>query len=164
MHYPHPGIINASDIFTKEIKDAAHYCHIRERVNFIKFTHTVPAHFTAKIVLPYYSFMSLAMAGESAHLADFLSQKDPKSGDTSDTTDIPSCQRVPASHEYTCDGPCDLQIVSLPSLCQFSQQESSDVSQVRCYRIRRDHVTPSCDGINSIALPMKLIQLLHTLK
>ena len=44
-----PGVINSSNIFTKEMKDAAHYCQLRNtitvsRTNFMRFHHTVPSH------------------------------------------------------------------------------------------------------------------------
>ena len=53
-----PGIINASDIFTKEIKCAIHYRRLRDsmmvsKANFIRFHHTVPDHMTDRSALPY---------------------------------------------------------------------------------------------------------------
>ena len=44
-----PGVINSSDIHTKEMKDGAHYRRLRDTItvsisNFIKYGHTVPSH------------------------------------------------------------------------------------------------------------------------
>ena len=55
-----PGVINPSDIYTKEIKDDAHFrrlrdCQMVSRSNFLKFGHTIPAHLSSKSLLPYYS-------------------------------------------------------------------------------------------------------------
>jgi hypothetical protein len=58
-----PGVINASDLFTKEIKDDAHFRRCRDsfmvsRSNFQQFGHCVPAHLTSKALLPYYNLHS----------------------------------------------------------------------------------------------------------
>eukprot|EP00804_Cyclotella_cryptica_P022103 CCRYP_011581-RA/>CCRYP_011581-RA protein AED:0.10 eAED:0.05 QI:0/0/0/1/0/0/6/0/1337 len=58
-----PGVINASDLFTKELKDAAHFRRCRDsmmvsRQNFVKHHHCVPAHLTTRDHLPYYSLRS----------------------------------------------------------------------------------------------------------
>jgi hypothetical protein len=58
-----PGVINSSDLFTKEIKDAAHFRRCRDsfmvsKANFMKYGRCVPSHLTAKEDLPYYSIMS----------------------------------------------------------------------------------------------------------
>eukprot|EP00804_Cyclotella_cryptica_P022104 CCRYP_011574-RA/>CCRYP_011574-RA protein AED:0.46 eAED:0.39 QI:0/0/0/1/0/0/2/0/303 len=58
-----PGVINASDLFTKELKDSAHFCRCRDsmmvsRSNFMHHQHCVPAHMTASHHLPYYSIRS----------------------------------------------------------------------------------------------------------
>ena len=55
-----PGVINPSDIYTKEIKDDAHFrrlrdCQMVSRSNFFKYGHTIPAHLISKSDLPYYS-------------------------------------------------------------------------------------------------------------
>jgi hypothetical protein len=57
------GVINARDIFTKEIKDAAHVrrCHdsmMVSKQNFEKWSHVTPSHFLSKHDLPYYSIWS----------------------------------------------------------------------------------------------------------
>jgi len=63
-HVAHiPGIINASDLFTKEIKCAIHYCRLCDsmmvsKANFIRFHHTVPDYMTDHFALPYYSIRS----------------------------------------------------------------------------------------------------------
>ena len=44
--------------------------------NFLLFSHTVPAHLTAKSVIPYYSLVSPVTIGERALPADVLSEKD----------------------------------------------------------------------------------------
>ena len=54
------------------------------RANFLLFSHTVPAHLTAKSVLLYYSLMSPVTAGEAVLPTDVLSQKDCFSNGTSD--------------------------------------------------------------------------------
>ena len=46
-----PGVINGSDLFTKEIRDQAHFCACRDsmmvsKANFLTHHHSVPAHLT----------------------------------------------------------------------------------------------------------------------
>jgi hypothetical protein len=58
-----PGIINASDLFTKELRDAAHFRRCRDtmmvsRINFEKYGHVIPAHHQRKGDLPYYDIRS----------------------------------------------------------------------------------------------------------
>jgi hypothetical protein len=59
-----PGIINPSDLFTKEIKDAAHFRRLRDcmmvsKTAWVKYHHNVPSHVTAaERLLPYYSLHS----------------------------------------------------------------------------------------------------------
>jgi hypothetical protein len=58
-----PGVINASDLFTKELKDAAHFRRCRDsmmvsRSNFLAHQHCVPEHLTSRQNLPYYSIRS----------------------------------------------------------------------------------------------------------
>jgi hypothetical protein len=60
-----PGIINPSKLFTKEIKDDAHFRRLRDlfmvsKSNFMKFGHSVPPHLTSKSLLPYYDLHSQA--------------------------------------------------------------------------------------------------------
>jgi hypothetical protein len=55
-----PVVINSSDLFTKELKDAAHFRRCRDsfmvsRANFLKFGHCVPPHKASLDDLPYYS-------------------------------------------------------------------------------------------------------------
>jgi len=56
-----PGIINPSDIFTKEIKDTAHFrrlrnCMMVSKSAFLKYHHNVPSEvITSERILPYYS-------------------------------------------------------------------------------------------------------------
>ena len=89
------------------------------RANFLLFSHTVPAHLTAKSVLPYYSLMSPVTAEEGALPTDVLSEKYYFSVDTSDD-DEPLRQKVSASRASARDGSRDSQKVSQPSLHQFS--------------------------------------------
>eukprot|EP00956_Cyclotella_meneghiniana_P020999 scaffold37679_cov76-Cyclotella_meneghiniana.AAC.13 len=64
-----PGVINASDLFTKEIKDDAHFRRCRDtfmvsKSNFSQFGHVVPPHMTSRDNLPYYDLRSsLSPAG-----------------------------------------------------------------------------------------------------
>jgi hypothetical protein len=58
-----PGIINASDLFTKELKDAAHFRRCRDsfmvsKNNFERCGHVMPSHRQNKTDLPYYSIRS----------------------------------------------------------------------------------------------------------
>ena len=76
------------------------------RANFLLFPHTVPAHCTAKSVLPYYYLMSPVTAGEAALPADVLSEKDNFSVNTSDD-DEPLCEKVSASRASAHDGSRD---------------------------------------------------------
>jgi hypothetical protein len=64
-----PGVINPSDIYTKEIKDDAHFrrlrdCQLVSRSNFIKYGHTIPAHLISKSDLLYYSLSASVPASE----------------------------------------------------------------------------------------------------
>ena len=57
------GVINASDLFTKELKDAAHYRRCRDtmmvsKANFDRWCHVMPSHLQLKADLPYYSIRS----------------------------------------------------------------------------------------------------------
>ena len=58
------GIINPSDIFTKEMRDGAHFCCLRDcmmasKNAFLKYHHNFPADIiTAECILPYYSLAS----------------------------------------------------------------------------------------------------------
>ena len=59
-----PGIINPSDIFTKEMKDGAHFRRLRDsmmvsKAAFLKYHHSVPSHIiSSEKILPYYSLRS----------------------------------------------------------------------------------------------------------
>ena len=59
-----PGIINPSDIFTKEMKDNTHFRNIIESMMvsiqaFLKYNHNIPTHIiSANKILPYYSIRS----------------------------------------------------------------------------------------------------------
>ena len=59
-----PGQINPSDIFTKEMRDSAHFRRLRDcmmvsRAAFLKYHHNVPTHITtADRIIPYYSLRS----------------------------------------------------------------------------------------------------------
>jgi hypothetical protein len=58
-----PGVINASDLFTKELKDAAHFSRCRDsfmvsKANFERCGHVMPSHRQKKEDLPYYSIRS----------------------------------------------------------------------------------------------------------
>ncbi len=55
-----PGIINSADIFTKELKDSAHFRRLRDsfmvsKANFHQFHHNVPDHIAPWSNLPYTS-------------------------------------------------------------------------------------------------------------
>jgi hypothetical protein len=58
-----PGVINASDLFTKELKDAAHFHRCRDsmmvsRANFDRRGHLMPSHRQKHDDLPYYTIRS----------------------------------------------------------------------------------------------------------
>eukprot|EP00956_Cyclotella_meneghiniana_P031978 scaffold85846_cov40-Cyclotella_meneghiniana.AAC.6 len=58
-----PGVINASDLFTKELRDAAHFRRCRDsmmvsKVNFEKYGRVLPSHRQNKEDLPYYNVRS----------------------------------------------------------------------------------------------------------
>ena len=58
-----PGVINASDLFTKELKDAAHFRRCRDsfmvsKNNFDRCGHVMPSHHQRKEDLPYFSIRS----------------------------------------------------------------------------------------------------------
>ena len=65
-----PGVINSSDLFTKEIKSDAHFRRLRDsmmvsKANFLKYNHNVPEHMTDKTTLPYYSIRASGSPEES---------------------------------------------------------------------------------------------------
>ena len=69
-----PGIINPSDIFTKEMKDNTYFRNIRDSMmvslqSFLKYSHNVPSHiiFAGKI-LPYYFIQSEHIVPDSLEL------------------------------------------------------------------------------------------------
>eukprot|EP00956_Cyclotella_meneghiniana_P035945 scaffold119809_cov102-Cyclotella_meneghiniana.AAC.2 len=58
-----PGVINAADLFTKELKDDAHFRRCRDtfmvsKSNFNQFGHAIPSHMTSRDNLPYYDLRS----------------------------------------------------------------------------------------------------------
>eukprot|EP00956_Cyclotella_meneghiniana_P038057 scaffold148302_cov51-Cyclotella_meneghiniana.AAC.2 len=58
-----PGVINAADLFTKELKDDAHFRRCRDtfmvsKSNFTQFGHVIPSHMTSRDNLPYYDLRS----------------------------------------------------------------------------------------------------------
>eukprot|EP00956_Cyclotella_meneghiniana_P016782 scaffold26800_cov39-Cyclotella_meneghiniana.AAC.1 len=58
-----PGVINTSDLFTKELRDGAHFRRCRDsmmvsRINFEKYGHVMPSHRQNKEDLPYYNVRS----------------------------------------------------------------------------------------------------------
>ena len=58
-----PGVVNASDLFTKELKDQAHFRRCRDSfmvslTNFNTSGHILPSHHQNKEDLPYYSIRS----------------------------------------------------------------------------------------------------------
>ena len=59
-----PGIINPSDIFTKEMEDSIHFRNLRNSMMvylqaFLKYSHNFPTHIIyAKKILPYYYIRS----------------------------------------------------------------------------------------------------------
>ena len=69
-----PGIINPSDIFTKEIKDNTNFINLRDSMMvslqaFLKYIHNVPTHIiSANKILPYYSMRSEHIVPDSLEL------------------------------------------------------------------------------------------------
>ena len=69
-----PGIINPSDIFTKEMKDNTHFRNLRDSTMvslqaFLKYNHNDTTHIiSAKNILPYYSIRSKNIVPESLEL------------------------------------------------------------------------------------------------
>ena len=69
-----PGIINPSDIFTKEMKDNTHFRNLRDSMMvslqaFLKCSHNIPSHIiSADKLLPYYSIQSEHIVPDSLEL------------------------------------------------------------------------------------------------
>ena len=65
------GIVNPSNIFTKEMKYNTHFRNIRDSVmvslqKFLKYSHNVPSHIiSAEKLLPYYSIRSERIVPDS---------------------------------------------------------------------------------------------------
>ena len=74
------GIINPSDIFTKEMKDTTHFRNLRDSIMvslqaFLKYNHNVPTHIiSANKILPYYSIRSKHRVAESLELKPGIRQ------------------------------------------------------------------------------------------
>ena len=68
------GIINLSNIFTKEMKDNTHFRNLRDSMMvslqaFIKYNYNVPTYIiSANKILPYYSIRSKNIVPESLEL------------------------------------------------------------------------------------------------
>ena len=75
-----PGIINPSNIFTKEMKDNTHFRNLRDSMMvslqaFLKYKHNVPTHIIlANKILPYYSIRSKHRVTESLELKSGIRQ------------------------------------------------------------------------------------------
>ena len=75
-----PGIINPSDIFTKEMKYNTHFRNLRDSMMvslqaFLKYNHNVPTHIiSANKILPYYSIRSKNIVPESLGLKSGIRQ------------------------------------------------------------------------------------------
>ena len=69
-----PGIINPSNIFTKEMKDNTHFRNLRDFMmiylqDFLKYSHKVPSHIIfADKLLPYFSIRSEDIVPDSLEL------------------------------------------------------------------------------------------------
>ena len=69
-----PGIINPSNILTKEMKDNTQYRNLRDSMmvslqESLKYNHNVPTHIiSANKILPYYSIRSKRIGPESLEL------------------------------------------------------------------------------------------------
>ena len=73
-----PGIINPSNIFTKEMKENTHFRNLRDFIMFslqafLKYSHNVPSHIIyAEKLLPYYSIRSELIVPDSLELKSSL--------------------------------------------------------------------------------------------
>ena len=75
-----PGIINPSDIFTKEMKDNTHLRNLRDSIMvslqaFLKYNNFFPTHIiSANKILTYYSIRSEHIVPESLELKSGIRQ------------------------------------------------------------------------------------------
>ena len=75
-----PGIINPSDIFTKEMKDNTHLINLIDSMMvslqaLLKYNHNFPTHIISdKEILPYYSIRSKNIVPESLELKSGIIQ------------------------------------------------------------------------------------------
>ena len=75
-----PGVINPSDILTKEIKDKIQFRNLRVSMMvslqaFLKYNHKFPTHIiSAYKILPYYSIKLKNIATESLELKSGIRQ------------------------------------------------------------------------------------------
>ena len=76
-----PGIVNPSDIFTKDIKYNTHFINLRESMMvslqyFLKYSHNVPSHmiFFYKL-LPYYFIRSEHTVPDSIELKSRVTEQ-----------------------------------------------------------------------------------------
>eukprot|EP00804_Cyclotella_cryptica_P021483 CCRYP_005804-RA/>CCRYP_005804-RA protein AED:0.39 eAED:0.32 QI:0/-1/0/1/-1/1/1/0/524 len=77
-----PGVINASDLFTKELRDAAHFRRCRDsfmvsKSNFMRHQHCIPSHLADRANLPYYSIRSSLTPSELASELPSSTPSDP---------------------------------------------------------------------------------------
>jgi len=123
-----PGIINPSDIFTKEMKDATHFRRLRDymmvsKSAFLKYTRPVPTVLaTAERILPYYSLRS--------QLAP------PSLKPTANPTKQPASQPLSRG-------------VSTRAFNSVSESPES-----RPTFFLRDHVTRGCWGVSTVVSPI----------
>ena len=102
-----PGIINSSDIFTKEIKDASHYRCLRDsfmvsKANFDRYGHNVPSHMAGK-TLPYYSIRSEHPASSAESSTDTSALSLPaltKTSKNTNASDPVTAQRSTSSRDH----------------------------------------------------------------
>ena len=138
------GVINASDIFTKELKDAAHFRRCRDSMmvsksNFLRFHHNVPEHMTSHNNLPHYSIRSpdtASITSPSSNVGD-----NAVSSPLADITNVSKAQRTTDTvrrsvhfsesvreDRYSYTG----KKVSRPSFRQLARQGGIDVTRDNC--------------------------------
>ena len=75
-----PGIINPSNISTREMKDNTHFINLRDSMivsiqAFLKYSHKVPSHIiSSEKLLPYYSIRSVHKVPDSLKLKSSITE------------------------------------------------------------------------------------------
>ena len=148
------GVINSSDIFTKELKDAAHFRNCRNSMmvsksNFLRFHHNVPEHMTSRHNLPYFSIRSPDTPSQKHSSSDVSNTR--ASAPLADITNFSKAQRSTNTVRRSVHFSESVRVdryrstgkqVSRPTFRQLARQGGIDVTRDNC--LPRGSLTVDC--------------------